>query len=65
MSAIYKDMAYIRARLLNIDFFVHERRWDEALKEARNAIAGLKDIQEYVVERRNEAYECYDGVVSF
>jgi hypothetical protein len=48
-----------------IVFFVLESRWDDALKEVRNAIAGLKDIQEYAVEKRNEAYVDYDGVVPF
>jgi hypothetical protein len=59
VSVVYENIAYVKACLPNIDFFVQEKRWDEAIKEAQNAIAGLKDIQEYAAEQRNEAVEAY------
>jgi hypothetical protein len=59
VSVVYEDIAYVKARLPNIDFFVREKRWDEAIKEVQNAIAGLKDIQEYAAEQRNKALTAY------
>jgi hypothetical protein len=59
VNVVYEDIAYVKARLPNIGFFVREKRWDEAIKEAQNAITGLKDIQEYAAEQRNEAITAY------
>ena len=59
---IYEGAEYVRTRLRNLEFFVKESRWEEALTESRSAISGLKSIQGYVVTKRNDSDAEHDGL---
>jgi hypothetical protein len=56
---VFEGTAYVRDRATNINFLLREKRWEEAIKEAQNAIVALESLQRYAGEQRNKRIADY------